>query len=754
MGIFLWLQDDLNCEKNVFIDRDEMIKYNDKIILILYISNFMKTKREEGSLNWTISMDFSQKNNSKTTKTKQTTRGWTVTKAVSKTWTKSTWIKKSTRATTRTSTRTVTKRGNNSRSNSSSGNNRRKVSSNRGGPVRRNSFVDLNSDHFLGHAQTPIQYLSIENPQQLIKKWEKPVRLWSLLWSEQVWQCMFIEYEKDMILVDAGMEFAADEELGADYIVPDISYVKKNIRKLRWVVITHGHLDHVGALRDILPELNYPVVYTTPLALGIIKKTFDDPKEAAKIKYKMIDPDIDFLKLGCFSIEFMRVNHNIPESLALSIHTPKWIIFNSGDFKVDHTPAIDKPADLWKLWRIGTEWVKLYIGDSLGAKNPGWSVSEQVIGKNLDELIKKTKSRMIVTTFASNIGRIIQFVNSAIKYNKVVFLSGRSMVNNVEICQQLGYINVPAGYVRKLSNEANTLPDERVLILSTGAQWEEFAWLTRMARWDHAVVQLKKWDTILMSTSTIPGNEISMGKMIDNLIMKDLNVITNKDIDVHASWHGHVEDHKLFLSLLKPEFFRPYFLTASHRYAHKKIGEEMWLTEERILMPNHNGHIVEMYDDVVVVSKESLKLETILVDGKWKWHLSGEYVIKARHIMAESGIVSLIFKIDTKTKDIVWNIQIESRWFVYSSEVKELHTKVVEFARAKYNSNRKKRMDVKFNLKSIKNDLAAFIKKVIGREPMVMPMYVYINRDSKTPIKEVENSDEAIIGMTLEEQWG
>ncbi len=611
----------------------------------------------------------------------------------------------------------------------------------------------LSSEHFLWHAQTPISYEPILDPKKLIKKWEKPVRIGSLLGSEQVGQCVFIEYENDMIIIDAGMEFAAEDELGADYIVPDISYVKKNIKKLRWIIITHGHLDHIGALRDMLPDLWYPVIYTTPLALWIIKKTFDDPKEANKIKYKIVDPDIDLVKLGCFRIEFVRVNHNIPETMALAIQTPKGLIFNSADFKIDHTPAIDKPADLNKLARIGMEWVKLYMWDSLWASKKWRSVSEQKIGKNLDELIKNTKSRMIVATFASNIGRIIQFVNSAIRYNKVVFLSGRSMVNNVEICQKLWYINVPKWYVRKLSKEVEDLPDERVLILSTWAQGEEFAGLTRMARWDHQLLELRKWDTILMSASTIPGNETSMSKMMNNLVMKWINLITNNDIDVHASGHGAEEDHKLFLSLLKPQFFRPFFMPARERYAHKKLGNEMGLDDSRILLPNENGQIVEMYDNVVLVGKEKLKLDTVLVDGKWKWHLSGEYVIKARHIMAENGIISLIFKVDTNSKELVWNIQIESRGFVYSSEVRKIHTQIVEFARSKYNSNKKRNISVKDNLKQIKSDLASYVKQIIGREPMVMPMFVYINRDLKMN-KDVIDEEDAIVGMTLEEQGG
>jgi len=608
---------------------------------------------------------------------------------------------------------------------------------------------DLTSEAFLRHLWKS-ELDDIQDPYKLVKKWEKPVKIWSLMWLEQVWQCMFVEYENDLIIIDAAMEFTTHANFWADYIIPDISYIKKNIKKLRGIIITHGHLDHVWSLRDILPELWYPMIYTTPLSLGIIKKTFENPKDAEKIRYKIIDPDIDILKLWCFTLEFVPVNHNIPETLAVSIHTPKGIIFDSADFKIDHTPAIDRPADLAKIARIGAEWVKLYIWDSLGANKKWRSISEKEIWENLDELIQKTKTRMLIATFASNVWRIIQIVNSAIKANKTIFLSGRSMVNNIEICQQLGYIKVPKWYIRKLSEEVDTFPDDQVLILSTGAQGEEFAALTRMSRNEHNFLQLRKWDTILMSATPIPGNEWSVNTMINNLIFKDINLITNDDIDVHASGHGSMEDHKLMLSLLKPEFFLPYFMPAKERYAHKHLAMDMWMPESRILMPMKNGEIIEMYDDVVLIWKEKLKLDTVMVDGKWKWHMSGEYVIKARSIMAEDGVLALIFKVDAKTKELVGNIQIESRGFVYSSEVKDIHTKVVEFARAKYIENSKRKMQVKDNLKILKEDLWEFIMQIIGRVPMVMPMFVYINKDSKDDI----SKDEAILGMTLDEQGG
>lgn len=605
----------------------------------------------------------------------------------------------------------------------------------------------LSSKAFLRHLDW-VDNAEIQNLSKLIKKWEKPLKVWSLMWLEQVWACMFIEYENDMIIVDAAMQFPGKESFGADYIIPDIAYVKRNIKKLRGVVITHGHLDHVWSLRDLLPELWYPMIYTTPLSLWIIKRTFDNPKDAEKIKYKMIDPDTDIIKLWCFTLEFVPVNHNIPETLAIWINTPKWLIFVSADFKIDHTPAIDRPADLAKIARIGAEWVKLYIWDSLGSNKKWVSISEKEIWENLDDLIKKAKGRMLIATFASNVWRIIQIINSAIKTNRVVYLSGRSMVNNVEICQELGYIKVPQGYIRKLSSDVEKMPDDRVLILSTGAQWEEFAALTRMARNEHNFIQLRKWDTVLMSASPIPGNEGSINWMINNLVFKDVNLITNNDMDIHASGHGWAEDHKLMLALLKPKFFLPYYMPAKERFAHKQLGLDMWIPESNILMPQKNGEIIEMYDDVVLIWKERLKLDTILVDGKWKWHLSWEYVIKARSIMAEDWILSLIFKVDAKTKELVWNIQIESRGFVYSSEVKAIHTKVVDFARSKYTQNAKKKMQVRDNLKRIKEDLWEFITQIIWRVPMIMPMFVYINKDSKDDV----SKDEAIVGMTIDEQ--
>ncbi len=591
-----------------------------------------------------------------------------------------------------------------------------------------------------------------KQPTFSIKPWEKPVKIGSLMGLEQVGQCIFIEYGDDIILVDCGMEFSANETLGADYVVPDVRYVKQNLHKLRGVILSHGHLDHIWGLRDVLPELDFPTIYTTPLTLGIVKKMFDNKEDMAKIKYKVIDPEVDILKLGCFTIEFVRVNHNIPETMAQAIYTPKWLIFNSSDFKFDHTPSIEEPADLAKIARIGVEGVKLYIGDSLGSNRAGWAPSEKVIGANLEHIIKEnTNSRIIVGMFASNIGRVIQLIKYAIKYDRVVFLSWRSLVNNVEICQQLGYINVPKGFLRKLNDEAEQMPDQRVMVLCTGAQGEELSALARMSRGEHAQLTLRKGDTILISSSTIPWNELQMAAMMNALVVKGLNLITNNDMDIHASGHGYAEDHKLMLSLVKPQYFLPYYLEAYHRYEHRKLGLDQGIPDENILMPNENGTIIEMYDNGCKVAAEKLDLDTVLIDGKWRWHLSGEYVVKARQIMAHDGVVCLVFKIDAQSRELVGNIQIESRGFVYSSEVKHIHTSVVEFAKQKYYEKLKQKKEIKDIMKIIKDDMSEYVTREVGRQPMIIPMYVYISRDGAWGVSK-EKIDETVENI-LDSQW-
>jgi len=609
----------------------------------------------------------------------------------------------------------------------------------------------LSSEAFLRHRNAPV-HKKIDDPKKLIKKWEIPVRVFWLWWLEQIWSNMtVVEYMNDIIIVDAWMEFADDSMPWVDYIIPDISYLMARKKNIKGIIITHGHLDHIWAVKNIISNLDYPTIYTSPLTIWMIKRSLND-KDNKSLKYKQVDPDIDVFKLWVFTLEFFRVNHSIPESMGVSVHTPKWLLVFSWDFKIDFTPAIDKPADLWKISRIGQEWVKMFLWESTNANKPWHSVSEKVIWENLDKIVNAyKKNRLIVSTFASNVWRIIQIINSAIKYDKVVFLAWRSMVANVQLCQELWYITAPKWMIRQLSSEAESMPDERVLVLCTWSQWEENSALVRMAKWEVKDFMLRPWDSVLLSSHTIPWNEKAVVGMINDLVKIWVDVIDEPWLDTHTSWHGCQEDLKMMMSLLNPEYFCPVHGEPYMRHANKKVAMSLGMPDDKILLPE-NGQIVEIYDEISFVSDKRIKLDTVMIDGKWEGHLSWEYVMKARSIMAENWIVWLIFKVDTKTRELVWNIQIESRWFVYSSEVKKIHTQIVEFARAKYKDNAKKKMDVKDNLKSIRDELWEYITKIIGRVPMLMLMYVYINREAIQNIPIEWNDDNEIIGMTLEEQ--
>ncbi|MEY3197839.1 MAG: hypothetical protein RL023_566 [Candidatus Parcubacteria bacterium] len=362
-------------------------------------------------------------------------------------------------------------------------------------------------------------------------------------------------------------------------------------------------------------------------------------------------------------------------------------------------------------------------------------------------MIKDAPGRIIVATFASNVGRVIQLINSAIKYNRVVFLSGRSMENNVEICQEIGYITVPKTMIRSIKKnggDISNLPNNRVIVICTGAQGEEFSALARMARGEHPQLELSPGDSIIVSSSIIPGNELQMAGMMNALVVRGVNLITSADMDIHASGHGGAEDHKLMLNLIAPEYFLPYYLDAFMRYEHRKLGLQVGIADNRILMPNENGSIIEMYDNGCKIAEEKLNLDTVLIDGKGVGHLSGEYVIKARQIMAHDGMLALIFKLDPETKALLGNIQIESRGFVYTSEVRSIHTKIVEFARAKYLDGYKRSMETRDIMRMIREDLAGFIMQEVGREPMVVPMYVYLSPDD-IKIEEDSNGEEDLL---------
>ncbi len=581
---------------------------------------------------------------------------------------------------------------------------------------------------------------------------EKPVRIIPMWWLEQVGQNMtIVEYENDILIIDAGMMMPGWEVYWVDYIIPDISYLKDKKDKIRWIIITHGHLDHIWALKHILPELNYPKVYASMLATWLIKKSLEWTPAMNAAEFQVVNPDIDILSLWVFNVEFFRVNHSIPEPMGLSIYTPKWLVVHTWDFKIDFTPAIDKTADLAKIARIWQEWVKVLMSDSTNATKPWKSPSELQVWQSLEQIIKNSNSRLIIATFSSLIWRIAQIIDFAVKYNKIVFLSGRSMVNNIEIARQLGYVNAPQWIIRKVNSDIDALPDDRVIILTTGSQWEDFSALVRIAKWEHPQIKIRPKDKILLSSVPIPGNEMAVVNMMNDLIKKWADVITNKDLDLHVSGHGYQDDLRMMLSLVQPQYFVPVHGDLYMRFAHKKIGTELGIEDEKTLLVE-NWSIIEVYDDKVKLAPKRLKMDVVMIDWLGIGSMAGEYVMKARQIMSQDGMVALIFKVDSKNKQLVWNIQIESRWFVYSAEVKKIHTNIVDFAKKRYYELLKQKKEVKDVLKELKEELNEFLTKTVGRVPMIIPMFVYINRDPAGNIKDDMPTEDALIWMTLDEQ--
>lgn len=582
---------------------------------------------------------------------------------------------------------------------------------------------------------------------------EKPLKVIPLWWMEQVWENMTIlEYEDDIIIIDAWMLMPWWEVFWVDYIIPDITYLKPKKSKIRWIIITHGHLDHIWALKHILADLNYPKVYATNLAAWIIKKTLEWTPVLKEISIEIVNPDVNILSLWCFTVEFFRVNHSIPEAMWLSINTPKWLLVTTWDFKIDYTPAVDKVADLAKIARIWQEWVKLFFSDSTNALKPWSPPSEKQIWESLWSVIEHSKSRLIIATYSSLIWRLSQIVDYAVKFNKIVFLSWRSLINNMEIAKELWYIKAPQWIVRKISDDVDVLPDDRVIILTTWSQWEEFSALTRIAKWEHQQIKLRPWDRVLLSAVPIPWNEMAVVSMINDLIRRWADVVTNKDMDIHVSWHAGQADLKMMLSLVKPDYFMPIHWELYMRHAHKNLAMELWMPSEKVFLSD-NWNILEVYDNWVLMSPKRLKLDTVMIDGLGIWNMSWEYVMKARRIMSEDWMITLIFKVDSKNKSLVWNIQIESRWFVYSQEVKKVHTNIVEYVKKRYYHYLDKKDTVKDILKILKEELSEHLTKTIWRVPMIIPMFVYINRDSSWNIKDDMSDEYAIVWMTLEEQW-
>ncbi|ACL69626.1 ribonuclease J [Halothermothrix orenii] len=533
---------------------------------------------------------------------------------------------------------------------------------------------------------------------------------------------MLVEMAGEILIIDAGVMFPEDDLLGIDLVIPDFSYVKENANRVKGIVLTHGHEDHIGALPYLLKEINVPV-FGTKLTLGLVEGKLKEHRINKGRKLKVVNPGSS-INVGSFKVDFILVNHSIADTCALAIHTPLGPIIYASDFKFDQTPIDGEVADFHKLAELGDNYpgVLALFADSTNVEREGYTLSEKVVGGTIDDIFRKARNRIVVATFASNIHRVQQIVDAAFKYNRKIAFTGRSMINNIEIARELGYLIIPEDMIVDIRNISN-LPDDKIVLLTTGSQGEPMAALTRMARGDHYHINIKDGDTVVISASAIPGNEKLVGQTINQLFKRGANVIYEDISGVHVSGHASQEELKLMLNLVKPEFFVPVHGEFRHLHRHAKLAEEVGIPEKNIYIAD--------IGDVISFTKRRVKkvgeirAGQVLVDGLGVGDV-GNIVLRDRKLLSEDGIIIVVVTIDKKGK-ILSGPDIITRGFVYIRESEELiaeATSRVEKALAECEANNITEWSV---LKStIRDALNDYIYKKIKRNPMILPIIMQV----------------------------
>jgi ribonuclease J len=528
------------------------------------------------------------------------------------------------------------------------------------------------------------------------------------------------EYEDSIVVVDCGLSFPEDDMLGIDLVIPDVTYLKENINKVKGFVITHAHEDHIGALPYVLREINVPI-YATKLTIGIIENKLKEHNLLKSTKRKVIKYG-QSVNLGCFRIEFIRSNHSIADAAALAIYTPAGIIVHTGDFKVDYTPVFGSTIDLQRLGELGKKGVLALMCDSTNVERPGYTPSEKTVGKTFDNIFaENVRSRIIVATFASNVDRVQQIINSAEKYGRKVVIEGRSMVNIISTAAELGYINLPKNIIIDIEQMKN-YPDEKIVIITTGSQGEAMAALPRMAASIHKKVSIKPGDTVIFSSTPIPGNEKQVFKVINELSMKGAKVIFQ---DTHVSGHACQEEIKLIYALTKPKYAIPVHGEYRHLMKHAEIAQMMGVPKERTFILS-SGDVLEVSDSrAAVVGK--VPAQGIFVDGLGVGDV-GNIVLRDRQHLSENGLLIVVVTLEKYTNQILSGPDIVSRGFVYVRESENLMDEarlVVSDALDKCLS--KNNTDWSKMKNEIKDSLSDFLWKKTKRNPMILPIIMEVN---------------------------
>ncbi len=527
------------------------------------------------------------------------------------------------------------------------------------------------------------------------------------------------EYEDSIIVVDCGLSFPEDEMLGIDLVIPDVTYLKDNIDKVKGFMITHGHEDHIGALPYILKEINVPV-YATKLTMGIIENKLREHELMNMTKRKVVKFG-QSINLGQFRIEFIKTNHSIVDAAALAIYSPAGIVVHTGDFKVDYTPVFGDAIDLQRFAEIGKKGVLALMCDSTNAERPGFTPSEKTVGKTFDTLFSEhSDTRIIIATFASNVDRVQQIINSAYKFGRKVVVEGRSMVNIIETASTLGYLNIPDQTLIDVEQLKN-YPNEKTVIITTGSQGESMAALSRMAGSIHKKISIVPGDTVIFSSNPIPGNEKAVTNVINELLMKGADVIFQ---DVHVSGHACQEEIKLLYTLLHPKYAVPVHGEYKHLKAQAKIAKELGIDKEDIFIL-HSGDVLEISDEKAEVTGR-VPVGAILVDGLGVGDV-GNVVLRDRQHLAEDGIIIVVLALDSYNSQLVSGPDIVSRGFVYVRESDELLEEARLLVDGAVEGCLEKGQTDWGKLKStIKDVLSEYVWKKTKRRPMILPIIMEV----------------------------
>ena len=529
-----------------------------------------------------------------------------------------------------------------------------------------------------------------------------------------------LEYNDQILIIDCGMTFPEDEMYGIDIVIPDFSYVIENRDKLVGMVITHGHEDHIGAIPYLLKNVKLPV-YGTRLTLGLVENKLKEHQVVGALRTIKAG---DKIQLGDFKIETIRTTHSIADSICLAITTPAGVIFHSGDFKIDYTPIDGEPIDFSRLAEIGKKGVTLMMCDSTNAVRPGFTSSERVVGQTIENIFRTAKTRIIIATFSSNVHRVQKIIESAVKVGRKVAISGRSMENVVALAIELGYLDIPPGTLVDLRMTKN-IPDDKLVIITTGSQGEPMSALSRIASGEHKSVKLKKGDMVILSSTPVPGNEKTVSNVVNKLFEKGAEVIYSDIADIHVSGHACQEELKLLHSLIKPKFFMPVHGEYRHLIQHARLAESLGMKSENIFVLD-NGDILTVSKNRAHKTEQQVDADAILVDGLGVGDV-GNIVLRDRKLLSESGLIIVVAAIDRESHQVVSGPDIISRGFVYVRENEKLIEEARQVAEEAIEKCQKKNIKDWNTMKSkVRDSLGSYIYQTTKRDPIILPIFLEV----------------------------